>query len=102
MVKLPTVFWLLAAATASTEAWKCWMEEGYAYYGNNLQGMPVYQPSKFACQQACAEHDGCSYWTWDWGWASGSCYLKMSNAGRQTSDNYVSGTKDCNAPEEKG
>ena len=102
MVKLPTVLWLLLAATVSTEAWECWMEMGYAYFWNNLPGMPIYQPSKSACQQACAEHDGCSYWTWKKGSAMGACYLKTSRAGRQLATGFVSGTKDCNLPEEKG
>ena len=102
MVKLPTIFWLLAAATASTEAWKCWMEEGYAYYYNTIPGGMSYQPSRLACQQACAEHDGCSYWTWRKGSAMGECFLKTSRAGRELATDFVSGTKDCNLPEEKG
>ena len=101
MVKLPTVLWLLAAATASTEAWKCW-EDNYAYYYNTIPGSMSYQPSRSACQQACAEHYGCSYWTWRKGSAMGECYLKTSRAGRQLATGFVSGTKDCNLPEEKG
>ena len=96
MVKLYAALWLLAAATASTEAWKC-REDGYAYYGNNIPGQPSYQPSESACQQACAQHDGCSYWSF--GSASEACYLKTSSAGKEQAANYVSGTKDC---KEKG
>ena len=85
------------------KASKC-LEVGYAYYGNNIPGkLPhSYQPSQSACQQACAEHDGCSYWTWSKGSAMGACYLKTSDAGKSKADNYVSGTKDCNMAEEKG
>ena len=106
MVKLYAALWLLAAATASTEAWKC-REDGYAYYGNNIPGkLPhSYQPSQSACQQACAEHDGCSYWTWrrkEKGWAMAPCYLKTSKAGREASSIYISGSKDCKMSEEKG
>ena len=93
MVKLYAALWLLAAATAYTEAWKC-REDGYAYYGNNIPGQPSYQPSESACQQACAQHDGCSYWSF--GSASEACYLKTSSAGKEPAANYVSGTKDCN------
>ena len=102
MVKLPTVLWLLAAATVSTEGWKCW-EDNTAYYGNNIPDSMSYQPSTSACQQLCAEHSRCSYWTW--GRRAGECYLKTSDDGRMSmspmTDVYVSGTKDCNVPEEK-
>ena len=99
MVKLAIVLWLLAAATVSTEAWKCW-EDNTAYYGNNIPGSMSYQPSMSACQQSCAEHAGCYYWTW--GRGAGECYLKTSSDGRQPTSDYVSGTKDCNVPKEKG
>ena len=99
MVKLPTILWLLAAATASTEAWECWEEDNTAYYGNNIPGGMSYQPSQSACQRACSEHAGCSYWTWSRG---GKCYLKTSDDGRETTSYYVSGTKDCKGPEGKG
>ena len=103
MVKLPTVLWLLAAATVPTEAWKCW-ENNTAYFGNNIPESMSYQLSTSACQQSCAEHSGCSYWTW--GRGHGECYLKTSDDGRMSmegmTDVYVSGTKDCNdVPEEK-
>ena len=102
MVKLLAVLWLLAAATASTEAWKCW-ENNTAYFGNNIPESMSYQLSTSACQQSCAEHSGCSYWTW--GRRAGECYLKTSDDGRMSmspmTDDYVSGTKDCNVPEEK-
>ena len=83
----------------SVKAGKC-EEDKYAYQGNNIPNSKSYQPSKSACQQACAEHDGCSYWTWSKG--STMCYLKTSKAGKRRADNYVSGTKDCNMSEEKG
>ena len=84
------------------KAGKC-LEVGYAYIGNNILSMPVYKPSESACQQACAEHDGCSYWTWrrkEKGWAMAPCYLKTSKAGREASSVYISGSKDCK--KEKG
>ena len=83
------------------KAGKCW-EDNYAYFENDIPNSKSYQPSKSACQQACAEHDGCSYWTWRKGSAMGACYLKTSNAGRRQSDYHNSGTKDCDTSEKKG
>ena len=83
----------------SVKAGKC-EEVGYAYYRNTLPNGRSYQPSKSACQQACAEHVGCSYWSWSKG--STMCYLKTSKAGKGPAENYISGSKDCNMSEEKG
>ena len=83
------------------KAGKCW-EDNYAYFENDIPNSKSYQPSKSACQQACAEHDGCSYWTWRKGSAMGACYLKTSDTGKEPADKYISGTKDCNMSEEKG
>ena len=79
-------------------------EENKAYFHNNIVlGTKNLQPSRSACQQSCAEHSGCSYWTW--GRGHGECYLKTSDDGRMSmegmTDVYVSGSKDCNdVPEE--
>ena len=56
-----------------------------------------------ACRRSCAEHSECSYWTWGKGTPTGPCYLKTSRDGvTHGMTDYVSGSKGCLLPEDKG
>ena len=79
-------------------------EDNTAYFGNNrVVGSENPQPSRSACRRSCAEHAECAYWTWEKGTPTGPCYLKTSRD-RVTHGMtaYVSGTKGCLLPEDKG
>ena len=59
--------------------------------------------SRSACRRSCAKHRECSYWTWRKGTPTGPCYLKTSRDGvRHGMTDYVSGSKGCLLPEDKG
>ena len=79
-------------------------EDDTAYFGNNrVVGSENPQPSRSACRRSCAEHAECAYWTWGKGTPTGPCYLKTSRDGvTHGMTDYVSGTKGCLLPEDKG
>ena len=74
-----------------------------AYFGNNIVfGWDNKQPSWSACQQSCAEHAGCAYWTWRQRAGWGPCYLKGSRAGgtHKRRKGFVSGSMACLHPDQ--
>ena len=91
---------------------KCF-EDNTAYFGNNaVVGADNRQPSRAACQRSCAQHPTCAFWTWGkvgagagagGGAGGGPCYLKTAreNVSPGLAD-YVSGSKHCALPEQRG
>ena len=77
-------------------------EDDTAYFGYNIvMGWMNPQPSRSACQQSCAEHPSCAYWTWDKRSHEGQCFLKTSRAGvTHNRLRYISGSKGCLLPEQ--
>ena len=79
-------------------------EDNTAYFQNNHKlGSKNFQKSRYDCQQSCAVHPKCKYWTYSKPQEeghSGACYLKTAreNVSRNLT-RYVSGSKDCPLPE---
>ena len=79
-------------------------EEDTAYFGNNhVTGHENPTSSRSECQRSCAKTPECQFWTWGVGEPTGPCYLKTARENvRRNLTSYVSGTKDCRLPEDKG
>jgi len=76
------------------------LEDNKAYFGNNVvMGYKNIQKSRYECQQSCATHPQCNFWTWTK--ADGRCYLKTVRDNVKTSTSYISGSKNCPLPEAK-
>lgn len=78
-----------------------------AYYGNNHKfGDENRQPDRLACQQSCAVHPECKFWTFrvpSKDEDQGYCYLKTKRGNLVVNiTEYTSGTKNCPLPETKG
>ena len=68
-----------------------------------MTGQENFQPSRAACQRACAQHPTCEFWTWGKGEPRGPCYLKTARDNVTPGlDSYVSGSKHCKLPEAEG
>ncbi|XP_040583657.2 LOW QUALITY PROTEIN: low-density lipoprotein receptor-related protein 2 [Lepeophtheirus salmonis] len=76
-------------------------EDNTAYFGNNYRiGSENPQKSRLACQESCANHPECLFWTWGKGDKTGPCYLKTARMNVQHNvSHYVSGSKNCLLPE---
>ena len=98
-------FDLYSGKTCPMQSCSCF-EDNIAYIGNNIvMGVDNPQPSRSACQKSCKENPDCEFWTWGKsGTSADRCYLKdaCDNITVTQDDTYVSGSKDCSLPEEKG
>eukprot|EP00927_Polykrikos_kofoidii_P077854 TRINITY_DN74758_c0_g1_i1.p1 TRINITY_DN74758_c0_g1~~TRINITY_DN74758_c0_g1_i1.p1 ORF type:complete len:173 (+),score=19.22 TRINITY_DN74758_c0_g1_i1:3-521(+) len=52
-----------------------------------------------ACWRVCLSVPGCNFWTWGIEDQSEKCWLRTGDAGRETADGWISGSKSCHPPE---
>ena len=71
-------------------------EEGFVYKGaeHRVKTIPYggYGDTREDCQERCAEHNDCEYWSWK---IDGNCYLKSERGNIEKSERFVSGSKHC-------
>ena len=94
------------SGSASEKADCVCFEEDTAYFQNNIKfGDKNFQKSRYDCQQSCAAHHLCQFWTWmkpvQEG-HNGACFLKAKRENVGESTRFVSGSKNCPLPEAPG
>jgi len=83
-------------------------DDNTRYHENNIvEGEHNHQTSRAACRDSCRDNSDCFFWSWvkdsaTWGPTKGQCFLKNARAQEKfvPSHKYVSGSKQCNLPED--